>query len=106
MSEIEKIEETLTTLRRDCKETHEQLAKRMEKTLKTGVASDLRIKHLEEWQRRQNGSLKDISDDLARIRSDIHEMKVESVGGKPTWMVAIIITILSSTVVGFIASSI
>jgi len=74
------------------------------------VGNSKDITALQEWQRRQNGTLSKIEKHLGKIETklnalqseDITDLRVEMSKGKPSWAVTIIITLLSSITVGAI----
>lgn len=53
---------------------------------------DERVSDLEEWRVKQNGLLAEIQKDLRRLREDW--------GRRPTWVVTVMISVLSSACVG------
>ena len=66
------------------------------------------ITALQEWQIRQNGTLKDMNECLKAIKKQIAQLQVEDIAdlrvemsrGKPTWAVTVIISVLASLTVG------
>ena len=74
------------------------------------VGNSKDITSLEEWQVRQDESVKEIKKCLKKIEEqinslqaeDIASLRVEVAKGRPSWAVTIIITFLSSVTVGAI----
>lgn len=60
---------------------------------------DERIQDHERWQKAQNGSLKEIRQELEEIKGKLQDMK-DDFGNRPTWSVTVVITALSTFCVG------
>ena len=74
------------------------------------VGNSKDITALQEWQQRQNGTLREIEKCLAAIDKRIHQLQTEDIvslrlelaRGKPTWAIALILAFMSSLTVGAI----
>jgi len=65
-----------------------------------------RINNLEQWQKTQNGTLKEICELIRDLRKDLHDLNLSFVVGRPSWAITIILgiaaTIIGSTITAFL----
>lgn len=61
-----------------------------------GKDNQRRIKHLEDWQRTQNGKLEEIRKEQQTIRQNMDK--------RPPWAVTVVIVVLSNAVTGMLVA--
>lgn len=97
--------------RSECRMTFSSIMDRLAKGAEHMAVHDEQIKTLQTWETTQNGSLntlatsimelsKSMATSISTLTTEINNLRLEVVGGRPTWATTIILSILCSLVVG------